>query len=378
MHIYDYIIIGSGLTGLTIAKKISQETDNVIILEAQEFTGGTNHTAKINNQNINSGLRFFPASDVANKALSFLEQLIGTNLKTTTSENNIETYEASGFKKFVGFGEKSPEFYEQLSYFLNKEEQLLSLNPYQWTQLLTQQLHDKIQTKSIVTRFGFEALDSENPRLTHVIVNGNKQIYAHNFIFAGPAKELGLLIPDDVMNLRAKAKLKKSTAWQGVCVDLFHTAQIEKTNQFLLNGTTDDELGPCIGRFLSPVEGGQISQWMSFIDSESAEDTENIGLVLKKIKRQIKRAFPEVGETIQKERISVSPVLSGADLKLNANGTFPKVANLWIGSSQVSAYQNLLGSLMQAQFILSSLGFIPDLEITAPNDSKTEAEALQI
>ncbi|MEQ1721538.1 MAG: FAD/NAD(P)-binding protein [Pseudobdellovibrio sp.] len=359
MHIYDYIIIGSGLTGLTIAKKISQETDNVLILEAQEFTGGTNHPAKLNNQNINSGLRFFPASDAANKALSFLEQLLGQDLKTTTAENNIETYEASGFKKFIGFGEKSPEFYEQLSYFLNKEEQLLSQNPYQWTQLLAEQLNDKIQTKSIVTRFGFEALDSENPRLTHVIVNGNKQVYAHNFIFAGPAKELGLLIPDDVMNVRAKAKLKKSTAWQGVCVDLFHTAQIEKTNQFLLNGTTDDELGPCIGRFLAPVEGGQISQWMSFIDSESAEDTENIALVLKKIKRQIKRAFPEVGESIKKERISVSPVLSGADLKLNANGTFPKVANLWIGSSQVSACQNLLGSLMQAQFVLSSLGFIP-------------------
>jgi flavin-dependent dehydrogenase len=123
MHIYDYIIIGSGLTGLTIAKKISQETDNLLILEAQEFAGGINHAAKINNQNINSGLRFFPASDVANKALNFLEQLIGSNLKTTTTENNIETYESSGFKKFVGFGEKSPEFYEQLSYFLHKEEQ---------------------------------------------------------------------------------------------------------------------------------------------------------------------------------------------------------------------------------------------------------------
>jgi hypothetical protein len=376
MHIYDYIIIGSGLTGLTIAKKISQETDNLLILEAQEFAGGTNRPVKLNNQNINSGLRFFPASDAANKALIFLEQLLGEDLKTTSAENNIETYEASGFKKFVGFGEKSPEFYEQLSYFLNKEEQLLSLNPYRWTQLLAEQLNDKIQTKSIATRFGFEALDSENPRLTHVIVNGNKQIYAHNFIFAGPAKELGLLIPDDVMSLRAKAKLKKSTAWQGVCVDLFHTAQIEKTNQFLLNGTTDDELGPCVGRFLAPAEGGQISQWMSFIDSESAEDTENIALVLKKIKRQIKRAFPEVGESITKERISVSPVLSGADLKLNANGTFPKVANLWIASSQVSAYQNLLGALMQAQFILSSLGFVSNMAITTPAESTTEAEAL--
>jgi hypothetical protein len=376
MHIYDYIIIGSGLTGLTIAKKISQETDNILILEAQEFAGGTNHPAKLDNQNINSGLRFFPATDAANKALIFLEQLLGEDLKTTRAENNIETYEASGFKKFVGFGEKSPEFYEQLSYFLNKEEQLLSVNPYRWTQLLAEQINDKIHTKSIVTRFGFEALDSENPRLTHVIVNGNKQIYAHNFIFAGPVKELGLLIPDDVMSLRAKAKLKKSTAWQGVCLDLFHRAQIEKTNQFLLNGTTEDELGPCIGRFLAPSEGGQISQWMSFIDSESAEDTENIALVLKKIKRQIKRAFPEVGESITKERISVSPVLSGADLKLNANGTFPKVANLWIASSQVSSYQNLLGALMQAQFILSSLGFVSNMAFTTPTESTTEAEAL--
>ena len=112
----------------------------------------------------------------------------------------------------------------------------------------------------------------------------------------------------------------------------------------LLNGTTDDDLGPCVGRFLPPVPAAAvgasdmpptntcISQWTSFIDSESAEDTENIGLVLKKMKRQIRRAFPEMSETIIKERVSVSLVISGLDLKLNANGTIPKVENLWIAS----------------------------------------------
>lgn len=381
MHIYDYIIIGSGLTGLTIAKKISQETDNILVLEAQDVTGGSNHPAALNNTTINNGLRFFPASDASEKALSFLEDLLGTSLLNSKIENTVKTYEASGFKKFVGFGEKSPEFYEQLQYFLSNEELTLAQNPYKWTHELSESLQDKIQKKSIVTKFGFENLDSEKPNLTHVIVNGSKQLFAHNFIFSGPVKELALLVPDDILNVRAKAKLKKSTAWQGVCLDLFHTTTLDKSNLFLLDGTTDDDLGPCIGRFLTPTEGaeGQISQWMSFIDSEAAEDTENIGLVLKKMKRQIKRAFPEVADSIKKERISVSPILSGSDLKLNANGTLPKVQNLWIASSQTSVYQNLLGSLMQAQFILSSLGFVTGLEAelaSSPAIEENTAEAL--
>lgn len=371
MHIYDYIIIGSGLTGLTLAKKISQETENILILEAQDVSGGDNRSATLDNQAINNGLRFFPDTEASRKAMSFFEELLGHPVCQKSAENTIETYEASGFKKFVGFGEKSPEFYEQLSYFLSQNEQVLSHQPHQWVAEMSESLQDKIHKKSIVTRFGFEGLDTEAPKLTHVIVNGTKHLYAHNFIFAGPIKELILLVPDDVLNARAKAKLKKSKSWQGVCLDLYHTATLEKTNMFLLNGTTDDEIGPCIGRFLPQVEGhegqsttGQISQWMSFIDSESAEDTENIGLVLKKIKRQIKRAFPEISESIKKERIFVTPALSGADLKLNANGTLSKVPNLWIASSQASQYQNLLGSLMRARFILSSLGFIEGHEIS--------------
>lgn len=367
MHIYDYIIIGSGLTGLSIAKKISQETENILILEGQDFAGGVNHPATINNVTINNGLRFFPATDVSAKSLAFLEELTGQQLTKNKISNTIETYESSGYKKFVGFGEKSPEFYDQLSYFLSKEELELSHNPYLWTKVLAESLENKIQNKSIVTRFGFEGLDSEKPQLTHLVINGTKSVFAQNFIFAGTVKDLALLVPDDILNARAKAKLKKAKAWQGVCLDLFHLPVVDKTNMFLLNGTTDDEIGPCIGRFLAATEGkdGQISQWMSFVDSEEAEETENIGLILKKMKRQIKRAFPQLADAVKKERIFVTPVLSGTDLKLSANGTLPKVPNLWVASSQVSPYQNLLGSLMQAQLTLSSLGFASNIEINS-------------
>ena len=365
MHIYDYIIIGSGLTGLAIAKKISQDTDNILILEAQDLTGGNNRPTTLNKQTINNGLRFFPATEVSKKTLSFLEDLLGQVFLNSKIENSIETFDSGNFKKFVGFGERPPEFYEQMLYFLSKEEFVLSHSPYLWTEKLANSLKNKIQKNSIVTAFGFENLESEKQKLSFVMVNGSKKVYAQNFIFTGAVKDLALLVPEDILNERAKAKLKKSKAWHGVCLDLFHSATIEKSNLFLLNGTTDDDIGPCIGRFLptaSKIEG-QISQWMSFIESEAAEDTENIGLVLKKIKRQFKRAFPELADTIKKERIFVTPALTGFDLKLSANGTLLKVPNLWIASSHASPYQNLMGSLMQVQFILSSLGFGSSLAI---------------
>lgn len=374
MHIYDYIIIGSGLSGLTVAQKLAQETQNILVLEAQDHPGGENRVAQIEKQEINNGLRFFPATPAAQKSIQFLEGILDTKLVGDTFENHPETYEASGFKPFVGFGDKQIEFYDQFSYFLSAEEFTFTQQPYNWIQKLSESLKDKIQTRSIVTRFGFENLDSEKPQLTHVVVNGTKQIYAKNFIFAGPIKDLGLLLNDDILNVRAKAKLKKSQAWQAICLDLFHTTKTEKTNLFVLNGTTDDEIGPCIGRFLPATEEGQISQWISFIDSESGEDTENIGLVLKKIKRQIKRAFPEISDSIQKERIFMSSALSGADIKLTGHMNIPKVENLWIASSQVAQSKNLLGSIQQAQLVLAAMGFTSGLELNSSKASELHHE----
>lgn len=374
MHIYDYIIIGSGLTGLTIAKKISQETDNILILEAQDHAGGTNRPVSFHTQTINNGLRHIPASEVSRKSLNFLQDLLNQELRLEAQDNSVETYEANGFKKFVGFGENPPEFYDQLSYFISPEKVVLSSQPHSWLTELSETLQNKIQNRSIVTRFGFEKLETDRPALTHVIVNGNKNIYGRNFIFAGPIKDLHLLLPDEVFSARAKAKLKKSKSWQAVCIDLLHAPVTESESLFLLNGTTDDDIGPCVGQFLPSAPPAQVSQWLSFIDSESAEDTENIGLVLKKIKRQIKRAFPALSETITKERISVSPVLSGAEIKVNANGTFPQAENLWLASAQLNPYPNLLGSLMQSQFILSSLGFGSTEIQMGQNNSRAEAE----
>ncbi len=41
-HIYDYAIIGSGLTGVSIATALSRETQNIALIEAADVPCGVN------------------------------------------------------------------------------------------------------------------------------------------------------------------------------------------------------------------------------------------------------------------------------------------------------------------------------------------------
>lgn len=302
-HIYDYIIIGSGLTGQAVATQLSLETKNVLLLEAEPFTGGSNRPALLNGMTLDSGLRFMPANELALTAIKNIENVLGLKLIKAEVDNHPETYEAAGFKSFVGFGDNPPAFYGQFSYFLSPKELELTLPLHQILQLLKDKYQGETLTRSHVTGFGFEELpenSKQEAEITHVIVNGSKTFYGKNFIFTGSVRDLAQLLPDNLLSVRAKSKLKKDTYWMALCLDLYHeNTTLDKANLFVLDGTTDDTIGPCVGRFHPAVaaeisetqKSHQVSQWISFIDLSTAEETENIGEVLKKMKRQIKRAF---------------------------------------------------------------------------------------
>jgi len=104
----------------------------------------------------------------------------------------------------------------------------------------------------------------------------------------------------------------------------------------------------------------QFSQWISFVDDQDAEESESIAISLKKMKRQIKRAYPEAFEQIKQERILIVPSISGdGDLKLNSNQSLPAYPNFWVCNGTVHQQKNLLGTLLQAELVCNALGCHP-------------------
>jgi hypothetical protein len=376
-HIYDYAIIGSGLTGLSIAAALSRETSNIALLESSEVAGGNNRMIKFPTGPINNGLRFVPETALSAQAMEFLETLMNEKVVAGTLEEAPVCYESGHLKTFLGFGDNPPPFYEELAYFSGQKRFELVSEPYHWAQNLFSQFKGEFMPRSYVTKFHME-----NDRVTHVTINGAKTLHAQNFIFCGTVKDLALLLPEEAISIRNRTKLSKSTYWTALCLDICHTKQVtDSAAMHVLNGTTQDEIGPCVGRFLpsTEVEGQtlQASQWMTFIEQEVTEDSEIVGMTLKKIKRQIKRAYPDALDNLKLERIFVAPIIAGdGEIKLNANFTLPSLENLWISSATVNKQKNLVGSLLQAQLVLASLGFnITNADIVSETSEEETAEA---
>lgn len=357
-HQYDYIIIGSGLAGLSIAAKLNQHTQNIALIEASDIIGGLNRPISFPTGNINNGLRFIPATSSSEQSLLFLENLLKIKIIKNVESADPITFEHGHLKTFLGFGDHPPEFYEEITYFANTQHYNLNIEPHQWPSLLFSKFTGDFFPRSILTKF-----HAEGGQITHVTINGSKTVHARNFIYCGPIRDLAQLLPEEAISSRARAKLKKNLYWTAICMDICHGHKVTDTaNIHILNGTTQDELGPCTGYFHPAVEVNgellQTSQWVTYMDYEATDDTEAIAHALKKIKRQIKRPYPQALDQIKVERIVVARVVSGhGELKLNANQTLPDASNLWIGSSAIHSQKNMIGALQQAQLVLASMGF---------------------
>lgn len=358
-HVYDYAIIGSGLTGLSIAAALSRETKNIALIDGADTIGGVNHYAQFPTGKINNGIRFIPATNSAEKALLFLESLLGLKVINSTLESAPISYESGNLKPFIGFGENPPAFWEELAYFTCSDRYILNLEPWQWPALLAEKFKGDFLPRSYVTK-----VNQENNRATSLTINGSKTLLAQNIIYAGSIKSLAQLLPEESISIRNRTKISKGTYWTAISVDICHDhAVTDSQSMHVLNGTTQDEIGPCAGHFLPPVqtEDGktlQASQWITFMEDIETEDSEVVGLCLKKIKRQIKRAYPAAMNNIVHERIILTPMLGGnGDLKVNANQSLPTIENMWIASAALNSQKNILGALLQANLVVSSLGF---------------------
>lgn len=351
---YDYVIVGASLTGLLIAKNLSSAGASVCLLEGAETLGGLSRGQHIKGHSCNNGLRFIPGTELGLKAVQFLQKnLSGFDFHQV--ETNPQILESGSFQNFMGFGDSAPAQYEELSYFLSPYEIKTNLSVYQWIEQLQVSIGWEPFTRQFVTKF-----QTEDGKIHSCTVNGQKKIQAHNFIFCGNPSDLGLLLDANLLGPKATTKLNKSPFLTAICLDIFNPQfSPQDENIKIIHSVGQEESNTTLGRFQNYSEGLQISQWLTLIPSLDAEDTEMIGGCLRRMKRQIKRAYAQLFDSPATERIMVAPKFAGADLKLTASRSLPGVANLWIASPQLHSQKNILGGLLSAELILAALGFQP-------------------
>lgn len=359
-HVYDVVVVGAGLAGLVATVSLIKKGLDVCLLESTEFPGGHSRLVYSPIGLVDNGIKFFPDTQASASALEFLNSILPTPVEFGSVENGPITYQNGDLKPFVGFGKEAPDFHRELAYFLEPRRIELSRTVGQIVAELSSIVGERFYPGSIVTKY----LGAEG-QIQSVMVNGQRQINGREFVHAVSPKLLSTLLTDEILSARAKQKIAKADYWTILGLDLFHHGVISEHSELhLLNGTTQDDLGPCVGIFNPAVPSEKLngellqhSQWMTFVDEESSEDPEVIAAVLKKIKRQIKRAYPEAIDKLFSERILVAPLMEAElDLKFDKRGSFSGISNLWLAHGTASTDRNIAASINQAALISEQLG----------------------
>lgn len=357
---YDYIVIGSGLSGLFTATLLSQQTTRVLLVDESEQFGGSHRSVPHECGALNASLQFFPWTKETEIALLRLEEVLGLKLIKSVVDNPILTYEKGEFSPFIGFGNHAPEFFTELSPFLAAKRIELHFEWGEIIQLLREKFKGDLVQKNVVTGFDFD-----KNIITGVTLNGGKKVNSTNVVYCGNLKRLYPLITlNPEVSGRTKAKLSKGPYWSVLRLDFLFAREINPGQQlYLLTGASQDDVTPCIGRFFEATDKGQASQWMTFLPALEAEESELVGEAMKKIKRQLKRSFfsnedsAEFQKTLIKERITLHEYQYGGDIKLDDQFTLPGTQGLWVGSSQLSVERGPLAGVIQGMRVLQSMGF---------------------
>lgn len=263
----EYLVVGGGLVGLSIFKKLQADGKDAILIEKSGELGGS-LMQKSEDQTFS------------------LESLIWTQEKNT----DLFKYEAAfgetlcigkkGLMPFMGFGEEKVPALEVIDLFASNETQIVTgLTEEKFTSNKTL-LHTQITSLSKT---------SEESDYNLFEINGKTFIEASQVIWTVPIQELDEILPKEEFG-PLRQKIKKSKHFD-VITAKFEVAKEElgdfKDNKFIFMG---EEQTPWLGCALSDNQ----FTFISFYDANLTGDHDYIRKHLKTLKRRLHKAFPEV------------------------------------------------------------------------------------
>ncbi len=351
---FDSLIIGGGLSGLLAAHQLDSTGRRVVLVESMDTLGGNCRVTNSKVGPIDLNFKFFPDAPETHEALEWMSSVLGEKITFETIEAPPLTYDEGKFKPFVGFGDQKVETASEIDAYAKARYLRLSSTPKDWVKKLTETFTGTILTQSQATK-----MQIDDGFVIEVMINGAKRLSGREVLFCAAPQNLLRLLPEAQSPARLRQRLLKGEFWTSVNLDLIHSGHVTESEAVhALKGGSEE---PCVGIF-SPavtIEDGrqaQLSQWITLVARDMADDPELVGGALKQIKRQLKRAYETSLDGLIQERIVVSP-LSHGDFTgmLTPDGKWPKLQNLWVISGLQDNAKNTIGSVRQARRTLQSI-----------------------
>ncbi|MCC6138220.1 MAG: hypothetical protein IT287_06285 [Bdellovibrionaceae bacterium] len=343
---FDFVVIGDSLPAVLAAVENSQQGLHGAIFCGSESLGGLHRGVVLNSEPahpedaphiIDTHMNYVPNTPAIVQFLNRIKAFTPT-LEWTEVELGPITFHNGMTQPFLGFGAQTVDAIDFYSYFTSPQQLKMNLS---FAEILTH----------LVAHFKGEVL--VNNEVTSLIVqdgmgtiqtNGTDTYTADRIYYFESSAKLGKVIPTEspAFSKANVQRLSKSQHWAAVNLTYWHKTELtESAAVHILYGAKDL---PCLGIFSKTTTGENVSQWMSILSSETFADTEQLGLAIREMKKQIKRMYGSFFESTNKEFIVVSPEAFGsAPPAVSNNPDLFKNDVLFLGSQHYASDMALLG-----------------------------------
>lgn len=356
----DLIIVGSGLTGLIAAAAAKKSGLSVRIIEAREIFGGALRSIQSAGHRLPTSLRFIPDCESARHHLESFKTLLTLPFTVEEDSARAVTFESGDFRPFVGFGAATSSAIDELARMNNGPRLDLSVGPDLWIEDLLGQFSES----ELLSLSGLTGIEVQNGKISQIQINGAKWMTAERFIYTGSTTELERLLPESSLAPRVRTRLAKAKGLTSVSLHFLHKSQLTAELGYHFLAGSSGETDPLVGRFFPTDENGQSSTWMALITDDHTDD-ESIGQVIRYMKRQIKRAYPEALDGLIAEKIVIAPESHGTfGVQLKDGGVFTEIDNLFLATPRVSSEPGTLAAIERG--LAAATWATPAIPVAAP------------
>ena len=357
---YDCLIYGGGLSGLLAARICQKKNFDFLIVEPSERLGGRLLAWTVDNLHIPPHLNLYSANQMNQDAFHWLEQLLDQNfIDEKSSTYPSFHFKEGGFHPFTEFNEYSPLGLKYYNDFCFENEKIkLRLQPQDWLSELLKTLSES----HYVTQSEITQLVSQDHQITSAEINGKYPVTFNQLIWAQPPSNILRHLSPELLGTHDIKKLKRPyDIFDSMILNLYHP-QFEvpenfkelslRSSLFCLYGSTSHDFEPILGKI-----DKNSSCWMTLIPTNQSPDHEFVTKIIKNMKRQIKRPFPQLFDSHSLEKIILSESSYGQIRLKELNSGFSKsLQNLYFASGLCSDQASgLSATLIRAKKLERSL-----------------------